>query len=64
MLGNGKRLFESGTVPDGLHVTRSQVSSTGVVMATYRFGADIKYGSFVAEEPSGAEMERRAAQEG
>ena len=46
VLGKGKRLFDGGTVPGGFEVTQSAVSSTGVVMATYRSGADIKYGSF------------------
>jgi dihydrofolate reductase len=46
VLGTGKRLFDDGTVPAGFDVTSSQVSSTGVVMARYRSGADIKYGSF------------------
>jgi len=49
VLGNGKRLFEGGTVPAGFDVASSQVSSTGVIMATYRSGAEIKYGSFAAE---------------
>jgi dihydrofolate reductase len=47
VLGTGKRLFAEGTVPAGFDVTSSQVSSTGVIMAIYRSGADIKYGSFV-----------------
>ena len=63
VLGKGKRLFDGGTVPAGLEVTSSQVSSTGVIMATYRSGAEIKSGSFVAETPSEAELARRAAQE-
>src|SRR4029450_12313968 len=46
VLGKGKRLFDGGTVPDGLELTGSQASSTGVIIATYRSGADIKYGSF------------------
>jgi dihydrofolate reductase len=46
VLGTGKRLFDGGTVPDGVEVTKSEVSSTGVIMATYRTGAEIKYGSF------------------
>jgi dihydrofolate reductase len=50
VLGTGKKLFDGGTVPAGLEVTKSAVSSTGVVMATYRTGADIKYGSFAIEE--------------
>ena len=63
VLGTGKRLFEGGAVPAGLEVTSSKVSSTGVIMATYRTGAEIKYGSFAAETPSEGEVARRAAQE-
>jgi dihydrofolate reductase len=62
VLGKGKRLFDGGTVPAGLEVVSSQTSSTGVIMATYRSGAEIKYGSFVDETPSEAERARRAAQ--
>jgi dihydrofolate reductase len=46
VLGRGKRLFDGGTVPAGLELTSSQTSSTGVIIATYRTGAEIKYGSF------------------
>ena len=46
VLGKGERLFESGTLPAGLEPASSQVSSTGVIIANYRTGADIKYGSF------------------
>src|SRR5829696_6745774 len=62
VLGKGKRLFDGGTVPAGLELASSQVSSTGVTMATYRTGADIKSGSFAAETPSEAEVARRARQ--
>jgi dihydrofolate reductase len=63
VLGKGKRLFDDGTVPAGLEVTSSQVSSTGVIMAIYRSGAEIKGGSFASETPSEAELDRRTAQE-
>ena len=63
VLGKGKRLFDGGTLPAGLELASSQVSSTGVIMATYRSGAEIKGGSFAAETPSEAELARRAAQE-
>ena len=63
VLGKGKRLFDGGTVPEGLELASSRVSSTGVITATYRTGAEIKSGSFVPEEPSEAELARRAAQE-
>jgi dihydrofolate reductase len=46
VLGTGKRLFDDGAIPAGVELTSSEVSSTGVVMATYRSGAEIKYGSF------------------
>jgi dihydrofolate reductase len=49
VLGKGKRLFDGGTVPAGFDLASSQTSSSGVIMATYRSGADIKYGSFAAE---------------
>jgi dihydrofolate reductase len=48
VLGTGKRLFDGGTVPAGFDVASSQVSSTGVIIANYRSGAEIKYGSFAA----------------
>jgi dihydrofolate reductase len=46
VLGKGKRLFGGGTVPAGLEVTSSQVLPSGVIVATYRSGAEIKLGSF------------------
>jgi dihydrofolate reductase len=46
VLGTGKRLFDGGAIPAGLEVTSSETSSTGVITATYRAGAEIKYGSF------------------
>jgi dihydrofolate reductase len=63
VLGTGKRLFDGGTVPEGLELTSSQVSSSGVIMATYRTGAEIKSGSFALETPSEAELARRAGLE-
>jgi len=63
VLGQGKRLFDGGTVPSGFELRSSQVSSTGVIMATYRTGAEIKSGSFALETPSDAEVARRAAQD-
>ena len=65
VLGTGKRLFADGTVPAGLELVDSIVSTTGVTIATYKSGAAIGYGSF-AIEPNQAELDRRAkvAQEG
>ncbi len=63
VLGEGKRLFGDGTVSEGLELVDAKVSSTGVIMSTYRTGAEIKSGSFALDEPSEAEQARRAAQE-
>ena len=63
VLGKGKRLFGDGTVPEGLELVDAKVSSTGVIMTAYRTGAEIKAGSFALDEPSEAEVARRAAQE-
>jgi dihydrofolate reductase len=51
VLGEGKRLFEPGAAAAGLELAGSQTSSSGVIMATYRTGAEIKSGSFVTEMP-------------
>jgi dihydrofolate reductase len=61
VLGRGKRLFDEGTPAAGLELVSSSTASTGVIMTTYRTGAEIKRGSFELEEPSEAELERRAA---
>ena len=59
VLGKGKRLFGEGTMPAAFKLTRSQASSTGVIMATYERGGEIKVGSFASQAPSDAEIERR-----
>jgi dihydrofolate reductase len=49
VLGSGKRLFAEGTVPAGLKLVDSAVSSTGVVMATYEPAGEVVTGSFALE---------------
>jgi dihydrofolate reductase len=61
VLGQGKRLFGDGTVPAAFEVTSSKMSTTGVVMATYRRAGEVETGSFAHEEPTEAELERRKA---
>ena len=46
VIGTGKRLFADGTIPSGLKLLDSKVSSTGVVMATYEPAGEIPIGSF------------------
>ena len=60
VLGRGKRLFETGAKPGALRLVESRVSSTGVVMSTYVPAGDVPAGSFVQDEPSAKEVERRA----
>jgi dihydrofolate reductase len=59
LIGKGKRLFGDGTVPAGLRLTDSLISSTGVVMAAYELAGDVPIGSFALDEPTEAELERR-----
>jgi dihydrofolate reductase len=46
VIGSGKRLFADGTIPSGLKLTASKVSSTGVVIGTYEPAGEISLGSF------------------
>jgi dihydrofolate reductase len=46
VIGSGKRLFADGTVPGGLRLADSTVSSTGVVMGTWQPAGEIVPGSF------------------
>lgn len=46
VLGSGKRLFADGTVPSGLRLADSTVSTTGVMMCTYEPAGEIVPGSF------------------
>jgi dihydrofolate reductase len=49
VIGSGKRLFAGGTVPAGLRLVHSTVSSTGVVIGTYEPAGEIVTGSFALE---------------
>ncbi len=60
VLGRGKRLFEADAKPGALRLVESRVSATGVVMSTYVPAGDVPAGSFVQDEPSAKEIERRA----
>jgi dihydrofolate reductase len=49
LLGSGKRLFSDGTIPAGLKLVDSKVSTTGVVIATYEPSGDIVTGTVARE---------------
>jgi dihydrofolate reductase len=49
VIGSGKRLFSEGTIPSGLRLVDSKVSTTGVVMGTYEPAGEIVTGSFALD---------------
>lgn len=49
VLGSGKRLFAEGTIPVGLTLVSSRLSSTGVVMSVYEPAGEVVTGSFATE---------------
>ncbi|MFC6018720.1 dihydrofolate reductase family protein [Plantactinospora solaniradicis] len=46
VLGSGKRLFSEGTVPAGLKLVDSKVSTNGAVICTYEPAGGIAFGTF------------------
>ena len=49
VLRSGKRLFADGTVPAGLRLVDSTVSTTGVMIGTYEPAGEIVTGSFALD---------------
>ena len=49
VIGSGKRLFSEGTIPAGLKLVDSKVSTTGVVIGTYEPAGEIITGSFALD---------------
>jgi dihydrofolate reductase len=49
VIGSGKRLFSDGTIPSGLRLVDSKVSTTGVVIGTYEPAGEIVTGSFAPD---------------
>ena len=49
VVGSGKRLFADGTIPSGLRLVDSEVSTTGVVIGTYEPAGEIVTGSFALD---------------
>jgi dihydrofolate reductase len=58
-LGVGKRLFADGTTPGAFVLRKSEMSSSGVIIATYERAGEVKMGSFAMEKPTEAELARR-----
>ncbi len=49
VIGSGKRLFPNGTLPCGLKLVDSVVSTTGVVIGTYEPAGEMVTGSFALD---------------
>jgi dihydrofolate reductase len=56
LVGSGKRLFDTGTIPAGLQLIDSTASSTGVVIDRYRRAGEIRSGTFEVDERGGVEV--------
>ena len=59
LLGTGKRLFASGTVPKRLKLVDTRTSGTGVILQVHESAGRLEYGSFMLDNPTQAELERR-----
>lgn len=44
-LGNGKKLFDNGTIPAAFTLTESTVTTSGVIIATYERAGKVKTGT-------------------
>lgn len=60
VLGRGKRLFDEGSNPRDWTAGGIETTQTGVVVGTYRRAGEVRTGSFAADDPGPAEIERRA----
>ena len=49
VIGSGKRLFSEGTIPAGLNLVDTKVSTTGVMIGTYEPAGEIVPGSFALD---------------
>jgi dihydrofolate reductase len=59
VLGGGKRLFADGSAPHSFKLTRSRVTSTGLIVGHYERAGEIKTDDTALGSPSQREMARR-----
>jgi hypothetical protein len=59
VLGGGKKLFADGSAPHAYKLTRSRVSSTGIMIGHYERDGEIKIGDTALDSPSERELARR-----
>ena len=63
VLGGGKKLFADGSAPHAYKLTRSRVSSTGVMIGHYERDGAIKIGGTELDSPSEREIARQERME-
>lgn len=61
VLGKGKRMLGERALPAAFCLVKSTVSQSGVIIAAYERAGEVTTGSFAMEEPTNAEIARRAA---
>jgi dihydrofolate reductase len=59
VLGGGKKLFADGSAPHAFKLTRSRVSSTGVMIGHYDRDSEVRIGAAPLHTPSKAEAARQ-----
>jgi hypothetical protein len=59
VLGSGKKLFADGLAPHAYKLTRSRVSSTGLMVGHYERDGEIKIGDTALDSPSNREIARQ-----
>jgi hypothetical protein len=59
VLGGGKKLFADGSAPHSYTLTRSRVSSTGLMIAHYVRAGEVRVADTALGEPSKAEVARQ-----
>ena len=59
VLGGGKKLFADGSAPHSFRLTRSRVSSNGLIVAHYEREGGIKIGGTTLDSPSEREIARQ-----
>lgn len=59
VLGGGKKLFVDGSAPHSFKLTRSRISTTGIVIAHYERAGAIAIGDTALDNPSAPEQARQ-----
>jgi len=60
VLGGGKKLFADGSAPHSFRLTRSRVSSNGLMIGHYEREGEVRIGNTSLESPSEREVARQA----